>query len=444
MRRRAITRRTVLRGAGIALALPWLEAMAPLGALAREEPSSSPPLRLAFLYVPNGVDGTNWTPQGEGAEFALSPILAPLEPHRGEILVLSGLAHDKARANGDGPGDHARSAAAFLTGCQPRKTAGADIRAGVSVDQVAAQHRGNETSVPSLELGCEPARQSGSCDSGYSCAYSSSIAWSTPHTPLGKETSPRQAFERLFRFEGEGSAEARARRRLERRSVLDYVSEEARRLRARLGGTDQLKLDEYLAAVRQLERRIERAERTAERGERPPETPADLREHVRLLLDVSVLAFRSDLTRILTFMLANEGSNRSYPFLGVKGGHHQLSHHGGDEQKIRQIRAINRFHVSQLSYLLHELRQATEGEETLLDRSMIVYGSGIREGNRHDHHDLPIVLAGRGGGSLSPGRHVRYPKDTPACNLFLSLLDAVGVTLPRFGDSTGRLPHLAG
>ena len=233
------------------------------------------------------------------------------------------------------------------------------------------------------------------------------------------------------------------RRRTSRRSILDLVRDDARRLERRLGGADRLKLDEYLAAVRQLERRIERAEQANAKGDRPPEDmPRDHREHVRLLLDVAVLAFRADLTRVLTFMFANEGSNRSYPFVGAKGGHHQLSHHGGDEKKIRAIRAINRFHTSQLSYYLQALREAPEGEGTLLDRSMVVYGSGIREGNRHDHHDLPIVLAGRGGGTISPGRHVRYPKETPLCNLYLSLLDRFGVEEARFGDSTGRLPHL--
>jgi hypothetical protein len=317
------------------------------------------------------------------------------------------------------------------------------------VDQVVALAHGTRTSLPSLELGTEGARHAGACDSGYACAYSSSIAWRTPHTPLGNEIHPRLAFERLVAFEGgPASAEVREERRRSRRSVLDYVAGEAGRLRAVLGRRDREKLDEYLAAVRALERRIEAAERLetatdAPGGERPPERrPADLREHVRLLCDLVVLAFRSDRTRIVTFLLANEGSNRPYPFLGVAEGHHELSHHGGDPQKRRRIRAIDRFNASQLSYLLQRLRDVPEGDGTLLDHAIVVYGSGIADGDRHDHHDLPILVAGQGGGTLAPGRHVRYPPETPLANLWLSLLDRMDVHLPTFGDATGRLPGL--
>ena len=444
--RRELDRRRLLRGLGTALALPWLGSLLPRPARAD---APHPPLRLAFLFVPNGVDMPNWTPTTEGAAFELPSILAPLETVRDEVLVVSGLTLDKARANGDGPGDHARSAAAFLTASQPRKTAGADLHVGVSVDQVVAQHRGAETSLPSLELGIESARQSGSCDSGYSCAYSSSIAWRTAHTPLGKEVHPRLAFERLVAFGGRAAtAEARAERLVSRRSVLDYVREDALRLRRALGRKDREKLDEYLAAVRQLERRIESTERVQDRAAHPlapllpARVPEDRREHIRLLEDVLVLAFRMDRTRVATFMLANAGSNQPYPFLGVPEGHHELSHHGGDDAKIRKVRAINRFHVSQFAYLLQRLQEVPEGDGTLLDHSVVVYGSGISDGNRHNHEDLPLLVAGRGGGALHPGRHVRYPRETPCANLWLSILGLFGVDVPTFGDATGRLDHL--
>jgi hypothetical protein len=438
-----LSRRTVLRGLGTALALPFLEATLARGALAKE---ARPPTRAAFLFVPNGVDVSNWRPADEGPLATLPSVLAPLDVVKDDVLVLSGLTLDKARANGDGPGDHARSAAAFLTASQPLKTAGADLAVGTSVDQVLAARLGRETALASLELGCEPARQSGSCDSGYSCAYSSSIAWASPSTPLGKEVSPRAAFDRLVAFGDERASEkARAARRLRRRSVLDFVREDARRLRVRLGAPDRRKLDEYLEAVRRLERRIEGAA-SLEAGdleERLGEgVPRDLRDHIALLSEILVLAFRSDRTRVATFMLANAGSNRPYPFVGVEGGHHELSHHGGDEAKLRRIRAINRFHVAQLSRLIQAMKDVPEGDGTLLDHVILVYGSGIADGNRHDHHDLPIVVAGRGGGALRPGRHVRYPKETPLANLYLSVLDAMGAPQPTFGDATGRLPDL--
>jgi hypothetical protein len=449
-----LSRRTVLQGLGTAFALPWLEAFRPRAARAGEAASpttapSAPPRRLAFLFVPNGMVMEDFTPREEGSAFDLPAILEPLAPVRDDVLVLSGLTHDKARPHGDGPGDHARAAACFLTASQPRKTSGADLHVGVSIDQVAARDVGRATRFPSLELGCDPARQSGSCDSGYSCAYSSSIAWSTPHTPLGKEVNPRLAFERLFAF-GDPATSRRVReeRRLTRRSVLDYVREDAQRLEGRLGATDREKLDEYLTAVRALETRLARSER-AGKGESPLEgvempagIPKDHRDHVRLMNDLIVLAFRADLTRVVTFMVANAGSNESYPYLGVKGGHHELSHHGGDKEKIAGLRTIDRFNVSQLSYLLQALKGVKEGEGTLLDSCMVLFGSGIADGNRHNHDHLPILLAGRGGGTITPGRHVRHPDETPCANLFLSLLDRMGVSRTSFGDSTGRLEGL--
>jgi len=440
---RVLSRRAVLRGIGAGLALPWLES------LARAARGAAPaPLRMAFFYAPNGIVMEHWTPAQEGAGFELPYTLAPLAALQGEVLLLSGLAHDKARANGDGPGDHARAAAAFLTGVQPKKTAGADLRAGASVDQVAAQAIGHATRLRSLELGGEDGRLSGDCDSGYACAYSNTISWASAHTPVVKESSPQRLFDRVFL--GGYSPERRRARLLDdatRASILDFVREDARQLRGRLGATDRRKLDEYLSAVRELERRVAsfaRGEDVLLPESERPEPPASHAERLRLLCDLVVAAFRLDATRVVSFMLANEGSNRSYPDLGAREGHHELSHHGGDEEKKLRIREIDRFQVAQLAYFLERLRSTEEGDSNLLDRSMIVFGSAIADGNRHTHHDLPFLVAGRGGGTLAPGRHVRYPADTPAANLYLSLLDRVGVELERFGDSTGRLAGLDG
>ncbi|MHC4952890.1 MAG: DUF1552 domain-containing protein [Planctomycetota bacterium] len=443
-----IGRRTFLRGAGTVLALPFLESVS-FGAVTR-------PKRIAFLFVPNGVHMADWRPKGAGADYALSPLLQPLADHRDDLLLVSNLAQLNARALGDGPGDHARSAACFLTGAHPVKTAGRNIRAGISVDQVAARHLGRDTSLPSLEIGCEPARQSGNCDSGYSCAYSSNISWRSPHSPMGKEIDPRALFERLFRTGPEGeSAQARAERIHARRSILDYVRDDAATLSKRLGRADRRKLDEYFTGVRELERRIAMAE-MAKSGDEiwlwneevdkpaplnaPSGIPRDYKEHVRLMYDMLVLAFRLDRTRVATFMLANEGSNRNYAFIGAKGGHHHLSHHKGDRGKIERIKRINRFHVEQLAYFLKRLKGVREGDSTLLDSTAVVYGSAISDGNRHNHDDLPVLVAGRGGGIVRPGRHIVAPRRTPLCNLYVSLLNGVGVPATKFGDSTGALP----
>ncbi len=444
---RTMSRRTLLRGLGTAVALPWLEAMAPglaVGATSR----ARPPRRLAFFYVPNGIHMKDWTPAAVGREYTVPYILEPLAPYKQDLLVLSGLTLDAARAHGDGGGDHARAMSAFLTGRHPRKTHGANLRAGVSADQVAARVVGRQTRFASLELGCERGGQSGNCDSGYSCAYSSNLSWRSDSTPMAKELNPRLVFERLFAgADRRETAEARARRRRERRSILDFVAEDAGRLRAELGGADRRKVDEYLDGVRELETRLARAE--ADREAAPPlavpdGVPRDYAEHIRLLMDVLVLAFQGDLTRIATFVLANDGSNRSYRFIGVPEGHHALSHHGRKKEKLAKIRQINRFHVTQMGYLLGKLKEIREGEGTLLDQCMIVYGSGISDGDRHNHDDLPILLAGHGGGSLRPGRHVVYPNETPLTNLYLALLDRMGAPTATLGDSTGPLPGLSG
>ncbi len=445
-----VSRRTALRGLGVSLALPLLDSIAPKLASASETVASSQPTRMAFIFVPNGVHLPNWTPRTEGFGFELPYILQPLSQVQDSLLVLSGLTHDKGRANGDGPGDHARSASVFLTGAQPRKTDGANIRSGISVDQMAAQAIGDRTKFASLELGCEQGRNAGGCDSGYSCAYSNNISWASETTPVGKEINPRLAFERLF---AAGKAreidESQGRRAALKKSVLDFIKDDASQLQSRLGRNDVRKLDEYLSGVREIERRIERTEADAKPEvvtevdyPLPSGTPDDYGEHIRLLCDMIVLAFQTDTTRIASFMFANAGSNRDYRHIDVPDGHHDLSHHGDDPKKLAKISEINRFHVTQLAYLLERLQSIPEGEGTLLDHSMICYGSALSDGNRHNNENLPVLLAGRGGGTIDPGRHVRFEQETPMCNLFLSMLDRVGAPAEFIGDSTGRLGGL--
>lgn len=442
-----ISRRTALRGLGTTLALPLLDCMTPRLGWGKDAPAT-PPRRMAFVVVPNGKHMPAWTPTREGAQFDLPSILEPLAPYQQDLLVLTNLAQRNASALGDGGGDHARSAATFLTGVHPRKTNGANIQAGVSVDQLAAQKLGQTTRFPSLEIGCDKAMYSGSCDSGYSCAYQSNVSWRSESTPTAKEHNPRLLFERLF--SGSNSAEAaesRAKRALYRNSILDYVAADAAQLHKRLGGADRRKLDEYLTSVREIERQLEKtsAENAVQdlpKYQRPDGIPKDYEQHIRLMHDMLVLALQADLTRVATFLVANEGSNRSYPQIGVSESHHDLSHHGGDKEKQDKIRQINRFHTTQLAYLLGKLKAVREHSGTLLDQCMVVYGSGISDGDRHNHNDLPILLAGRGGGTIRPGRHVRYERDTPLNNLFLSMLERVDVAVERLGDSTGRLSAL--
>ncbi|MHC5539390.1 DUF1552 domain-containing protein, partial [Singulisphaera rosea] len=402
------------------------------------------PLRLAFCYVPNGVHMQDWTPKTDGASFEFPHILEPLAKVKEKLLVLTGLAQENADAKGDGGGDHARSLATFLTGCHPLKTDGANIRAGVSVDQVAAMKIGRQTRFASLELGCDRGAQSGSCDTGYSCAYSSNISWRSESTPMAKEVNPRLVFDRLFASRlGGQDASARARRELYRKSILDYVAEDASTLKSRLGIGDKRKVEEYLTGVREVELRLAKAETTGDVGlpdfPKPQGVPKDYREHVRLMFDMLALAFQGDLTRVGTFMYANEGSTKSYPFIGVPEGHHDLSHHGNDPEKHEKIKKINRFHIEQFAYFLEKLDSMREGEESLLDRSMIVYGSGIGDGNRHNHDDLPVLLAGKANGTIKTSRHLKFNQSTPLNNLYLSMLDRVGTTLDRLGDSTGHL-----
>ncbi|HEY2951941.1 MAG TPA: DUF1552 domain-containing protein [Verrucomicrobiae bacterium] len=443
-----LPRRTFLQGLGTAVALPMLEAMLPGASLAAATVTSAAasPRRMAFIYVPNGANMADWTPKTIGTEFELPPILDPLKPHQRDIQVLSGLAQDKARPNGDGAGDHARASATFLTGCQARKTNGADIRVGISVDQLAAEKLGKQTRFASLELGCDRGQQVGNCDSGYSCAYSFNIAWKTPSTPVPAEVNPRLVFDRLFTAGGKDDLdENRARRQRYHKSILDFALEDAHRLKSNLGATDRRKLDEYLTAVREIEQRIEMAERYAAAlpdYQKPKGVPKDYEQHIRLMYDLLALSFQTDTTRISTFIMAHDGSNRSYKFIDVPEGHHDLSHHGGNEEKKQKIAKINRFHMTQFAYFLAKLKSIKEGDGSLLDSCMIVYGSGIGDGNRHNHDDLPVLLAGQGGGTLTPGRHVQFPRNTPMANLYLSMLDRVGAPVERLGDSTGLLKDI--
>jgi hypothetical protein len=444
--RKPLSRRTVLKGLGTALALPMLEAMTPVLGWAGSARKTFP-TRMAFLYVPNGIHMPNWTPAAVGGDFALPPSLEPLQPFKQELLVLSGLTADKARPHGDGPGDHARAMSAFLTGRQPRKTSGTDIRAGISVDQLAAQKVGAQTRLPSLELGCDRGLNSGNCDSGYSCAYSANLSWRSESMPMAKEINPRLVFERLFGNQARGETEStRAKRERYQLSILDFVLEDASQLKMRLGSNDQRKLDEYLSSVREIETRIARAGQTQEEAaagrEKPTGIPTDYQEHLRIMGDLLALAFQADLTRIATLVFANDGSNRNYRFIGVPDGHHDLSHHGQNQEKQAKIGKINRFHIEQLAYLLGKLNGIREGEGSLLDNCMILYGSGISDGNRHNHDELPILVAGRANGTLRTGHHLRFPKETPLTNLFVSMLDRIGAPTDSFGDSTGRLEAL--
>jgi hypothetical protein len=436
----------MLRGIGTAIALPWLESMGSLTSWAAGTPGKrTAPNRLAFLYVPNGKDMEHWTPSGEGKLGELPEILSALSPVKNDLLVLSGLTADKARAHGDGGGDHARAMGAYLTGAQPRKTDGTDIRAGTSVDQLAAARIGEQTRLPSLEIGCEASAMAGNCDSGYSCVYSSTMSWKSPTQPLPKEVNPRMVFDRLF---GSAGTAERAHRYASRKSVLDFIREDTRALASKITYSDRQKLGEYFTSIREVEQRMDRVAQMPAiqppAGVKAPEgVPGEYEEHLKLMCDMMVLAFQSDITRVATFVLANEGSNKNYPALGVREGHHELSHHGHDAEKIRKIREINKFHVAQYAYLLQKLKSIREGDGTLLDHCMIAYGSGNSDGDRHNHDDLPFILAGRGGGTIQTGRHIRVPKETPIANLWQSLLERMDVRVPFVGDSTGALGGLA-
>jgi hypothetical protein len=438
--RRHIARRSFLRGAGAAIALPFLDAMVPAFARAAD---TQTPVRMAFLYVPNGIVMKNWTPATEGSGFEFRRILKAVEPFRDDLLVLTGLAHRQGEGTA---GDHARAAATFLTGVCPKKTTSADIEVGISVDQVAAQAIGARTRLRSLELGCEVSRTVGSCDSGYSCAYINSMSWRGPSTPNPPETNPRLVFERLFgTLAGNNDPQARAAMEADRKSILDTVTGRTRQLMGEVGASDRHKIDEYLSSIRDIEGRIAISasdEEAARNIEKPDGVPTGFVEHARLMNDLTLTAFRADITRIATLIYSKEASTRSYPELGFSDPHHPLTHHRNNPDLIEKVTQINCHHIEQFADLLRKAKAIREGEGSLLDHSMIVYGSSISEGNGHVHTNLPILLAGRGDGSLKPGRHIAYP-ETPMTNLYLSMLAKIGVHTDKLGDSTGETTHLA-
>ena len=443
--KKSLPRRTFLRGLGTTLALPFLDAMVP--AFCATTNGAKPAVRLAFVYVPNGIIMKYWTPAAEGEGFEFLPAMKALEPYRDRLLVLSGLAQVQGRALGDGAGDHARAGATWLTGVHPKKTE-VDIHAGISADQIAARELGKTTQLGSLEIGLESPQLAGNCDSGYSCAYTNTISWRTPTTPLPVEVSPRAVFERLF---GDGEStdpKARLASLKEQRSILDYIRDDVSRLESGLGSRDRNKLDEYVESIRYIERRIQKAEEQNASMkmpvmERPTAIPEEFEDHAKLMIDLQAIAFQADLTRVISFMMAREGSNRSYRSIGISDGHHSITHHMNDPEKIEKVAKINTHHVETFAYMLEKLRSTPDDDGNLLDHSLIVYGSSISDGNAHTHHDLPIVLAGGGAGQVRSGRHIRYPKDTPLNNLLLSMLHKADVPAEKWGDSTGELPKLA-
>ena len=440
--KKALPRRAFLRGMGVTIALPLLDAMTPAFS-----PNSKPIVRLGFVYVPNGIIMNKWRPQGEGADFEFAPTMKPLEPFRQQLMVFSGLSQVQGRALGDGAGDHARAGATWLTGVHPKKSE-INLRAGISADQVAAQALSQYTQFGSLELGIESNQLAGNCDSGYSCAYTNTISWRSATTPLPVENNPRAIFERMF---GDGeSTDAAARLALleSQRSILDYVTGSLNRLSGKLGSHDRARLNDYADAIRDIERRIQKAEQQSSTMklpvmERPAAIPDEFEDHVKLVMDLQVLAYQSDLTRVVTLMMAREGSNRPYRSIGISDGHHNITHHQNDAEKIAKVTKINEVHVRLFAYLLEQLKATPDGGGNLLDHSLILYGSSISDGNLHTHHDLPIVLAGGGGNQIKGNRHVVYPKDTPLNNLLLGMLEKAGVQTEKLGDSTGKLDCLA-
>ena len=443
-----LPRRTFLRGVGATLALPLLDSMVPAFAAVRNA-ATRPSQRLFIGYVPNGVIMDSWTPVTEGAGFVLPATLEPLAPFKDRLLVLSGLASEPAMPlPGEGTGDHVRAAASFLTGVHPKKTEGPDIRGGVSVDQIAARTLGQETQLTSLELALDPNELIGACEAGWSCAYANTLSWRTTTTPLPMENQPRAVFERLFGDADDTTPEARLARIREDRSILDSLVQEVDSFQQVLAPTDRTKVTQYLEAIRDIERRIQRAEAQSDRElpamERPSGgIPDTFAEHARLMFDLQILAFQADLTRVITFMMSREVSPRTYPEIGIPDSHHALSHHQNNPAQMDKLAKLNRHHIEQLAYFMDRLASTPEGDGTLLDHMTLMYGCGISDGNQHLHTNLPVLLAGGGAGGLEGGRHLRYAEKTPLANLQLTLLDLLGVPTERLGDSTGTLNRLS-
>jgi hypothetical protein len=435
--KKALPRRTMLRGMGVTLALPFLDAMVPaLGAV------PAAPRRLGFIYIPNGAVMSKWLPAGEGALQELPPTLAPLAPFRSQVVIPVGLSQRMAEAFGDGNGDHSRAGSVYLSGVHPRHTEGADVQNGITVDQIAALELGKETRLRSLEVAMEQVFLIGNCDNGYSCAYTNSISWRTPTDPNPMETNPRVIFERLF-GDGGSPAERMAQIR-EDRSLLDYVNGGIRGLQKKLGAVDRNVMSDYLDSVREMERRIQIAER--QNGESPmalPDRPVGVPEayddHAKLMFDLIALAFRADITRVFTFTLGKEQTNQPYPQIGVNESHHAVSHHQNDPAKFEKGSRINRYHVELVAYFLNKLKTTAEGDGNLLDHALVLHGGGISDADAHSHVNLPLVLIGGGGGSVKGGRILRHPVDTPMNNLHLALLEKTGVHAEKFGDASGML-----
>ena len=427
---------------GASIALPLLDAMTP--AFAATNRAGKPPSRLMFVYAPTGVIPKYWFPETTGTDFEFPRTVKPLEKFREDILFVSNLAHHNSLSLGDGPGDHARAAATYLTGMHIKKTEGADLRDGISADQIAALKLGAATRFPSLELTCEDSRQAGACDS-YSCAYQN-MSWKSETQPLPPEMNPRQVFERLFGdLDITADPAARARQQAYRTSILDITLNDTQRLEKRLGETDKRKLDEYLTSIREVEKRIQQSEKNAPVPpgvEKPAGIPTTFAEHAQLLLSLVALAFQADLTRVATFMMAREGGVRTYPEIGVPEAHHSCSHHRGNPVLIEKVAKVSDYHAQQFAWLVGKLKSIREGEGTLLDHSILTYGAALGDPNVHDHIHLPTLIAGRGHGQIKTGRHLRYPEGTPMSNLHLALLDLSGVPTEKLGDSTGKLEHL--
>jgi len=444
--KKSLARRTFLRGLGTTLALPLLDSMIPaLGSAA----AAAPVVRLGFVYHPVGMILNKWIPETEGTGFEITPTMKALEPFRENMVVFTGLAQVNGRALGDGAGDHAREGATWLTGVHPKKTEGVGIHAGISADQIAARECGKTTQLASLELGLEGPSLAGGCDSGYSCAYTNTVSWRSPTTPLPVEINPRVVFERLF---GDGESTdpaARSAMLKEQRSILDYVSGSIDRLETKIGKSDRSKLTEYLDSIRDIERRIQKAEQQSATMkiptmERPNSVPEAFEDHARLMMDLQVIAFQTDMTRVITFMLGRAGSNRPYRNIGISDGHHSITHHQGDPVKIANVAKIDAFLVETFAYFLQKLKATPDGDGNLLDHSLILYGSGLGDANVHTHHELPTAMLGGGAGKLKGGRHLKYAKDTPLNNLLVSMLDMGGLHTENFGDATGELEHLTG
>lgn len=469
-----LARRTFLKGVGATIALPMLDSMVPALARGAQVAAAKAPNRLGFAYIPNGVTMADWAPAGEGANFGFSRILKPFEAYRNDLMVLSGLGHEQPRAPRDAdpdaavapqpqkaapakpgeeilipgnPGGHATAGSLYLTGVRPKKTIGMDVQSGTSIDQVVAAAIGGKTRLPSLELSCDDTRSVGNCDGGYSCVYNNTICWRNPNSPLPPETNPRMVFERLFGTEDFGLDPAvRARRAQYRSSILDLVGDRAKGLMGTLGAADKRKVDEYLYGVREIEKRIQAAEREQSQAapdmDKPAGIPVQFAEHLKLMFDLQILAWQGDLTRVMTLMIGREGSLRTYPEIGVPDSHHPLTHHRNNPAFIEKVTQINCYHARLFAGFIEKLKNTPDGDGSLLDHSMIVYGSGISEGNTHAHSNLPTVVFGHGNGRLKTGRHVSYPVGTPMNRLFLTMMDSMGVQQNNFSGTTEMLSEI--